>query len=137
MPPLNLNEPIPMPPPVATTMMQLQSSNTSNTGHHGHHGHSNSNDLNPLNAGRLNESLQHPTSVINLSNSNDVVIGPMTQYQGAVTIYQYMDATAPRIEPSKKKSFGNRIDQITNESKQIENIFEFKFSIKEKKNAKF
>ncbi|XP_001848055.2 peptidoglycan-recognition protein LA isoform X1 [Culex quinquefasciatus] len=33
------------------------------------------------------------TSVINLSNSSDVVIGPMTQYQGAVTIYQYMDAT--------------------------------------------
>lgn len=32
-------------------------------------------------------------SVINLSNSNDIVIGPMTQYQGAVTIYQYMDAT--------------------------------------------
>lgn len=34
-----------------------------------------------------------PTSVINLSNSSDVVIGPMTQYQGPVTIYQYMDAT--------------------------------------------
>lgn len=34
-----------------------------------------------------------PNSVINLSHSNDVVIGPMTQYQGAVTIYQYMDAT--------------------------------------------
>lgn len=34
-----------------------------------------------------------PSSVINLSNSNDVVIGPMTQYQGPVTIYQYMDAT--------------------------------------------
>ncbi|CAD7003637.1 unnamed protein product [Ceratitis capitata] len=34
-----------------------------------------------------------PSSVINLSNSSDVVIGPMTQYQGPVTIYQYMDAT--------------------------------------------
>lgn len=34
-----------------------------------------------------------PTSVVNLSNSTDVVIGPMTQYQGPVTIYQYMDAT--------------------------------------------
>uniref|UniRef100_A0A675AHZ2 Peptidoglycan recognition protein la n=2 Tax=Anopheles darlingi TaxID=43151 RepID=A0A675AHZ2_ANODA len=33
------------------------------------------------------------TSIINLTNSSDVVIGPMTQYQGAVTIYQYMDAT--------------------------------------------
>lgn len=34
-----------------------------------------------------------PSSVVNLSNSTDVVIGPMTQYQGPVTIYQYMDAT--------------------------------------------
>lgn len=34
-----------------------------------------------------------PSSVVNLSNSSDVVIGPMTQYQGPVTIYQYMDAT--------------------------------------------
>lgn len=41
----------------------------------------------------LNEASFRPASVINLSHSNDVVIGPMTQYQGAVTIYQYMDAT--------------------------------------------
>ena len=45
-----------------------------------------------------------PTSVINLTNSNDVVIGPMTQYQGAVTIYQYMDATVEnsrtRVQPN-------------------------------------
>lgn len=34
-----------------------------------------------------------PSSIINLANSSDVVIGPMTQYQGSVTIYQYMDAT--------------------------------------------
>lgn len=42
-----------------------------------------------------NSNNQQPatTSVINLSNSSDVVIGPMTQYQGSVTIYQYMDAT--------------------------------------------
>ncbi|XP_062543622.1 peptidoglycan-recognition protein LA isoform X1 [Armigeres subalbatus] len=41
-----------------------------------------------------NNNLQPATtSVINLSNSSDVVIGPMTQYQGSVTIYQYMDAT--------------------------------------------
>ncbi|XP_030570580.1 peptidoglycan-recognition protein LA isoform X2 [Drosophila novamexicana] len=33
-----------------------------------------------------------PSSVINLSNSTDVVIGPMTQYQGPVSIY-YMDAS--------------------------------------------
>lgn len=39
------------------------------------------------------DSAYRAASVINLSNSNDIVIGPMTQYQGAVTIYQYMDAT--------------------------------------------
>jgi len=33
-----------------------------------------------------------PSTVINLSNSTDVVIGPMTQYQGPVSIY-YMDAS--------------------------------------------
>lgn len=48
--------------------------------------------------GRINgqfggNTRMQPNSVINLSNSSDVVIGPMTQYQGAVTIYQYMDAT--------------------------------------------
>lgn len=37
--------------------------------------------------------VQQPSSVINLSHSSDVVIGPMTQYRGPVTIYQYMDAT--------------------------------------------
>ncbi|XP_037045335.1 peptidoglycan-recognition protein LA-like [Bradysia coprophila] len=41
----------------------------------------------------LNDPAFRPASVINLSHSNDVCIGPMTQYQGAVTIYQYMDAT--------------------------------------------
>lgn len=40
-----------------------------------------------------NTGHMQPNSVINLSNSSEVVIGPMTQYQGAVTIYQYMDAT--------------------------------------------
>lgn len=30
-------------------------------------------------------------NVINISNSNEVVIGPMMQYQGSVTIYQYMN----------------------------------------------
>lgn len=39
------------------------------------------------------QPVQQPTSVINLSHSSDVVIGPMTQYRGPVTIYQYMDAT--------------------------------------------
>ncbi len=41
----------------------------------------------------VNDATFRPASVINLSHSNDVVIGPMTQYQGSVTIYQYMDAT--------------------------------------------
>lgn len=35
---------------------------------------------------------QPPATVVNLSNSTDVVIGPMTQYQGPVSIY-YMDAS--------------------------------------------
>ncbi|XP_034657820.1 peptidoglycan-recognition protein LA isoform X1 [Drosophila subobscura] len=38
-----------------------------------------------------NPSIQ-PSSVVNLSHSTDVVIGPMTQYQGPVSIY-YMDAS--------------------------------------------
>ncbi|XP_062128696.1 peptidoglycan-recognition protein LA isoform X1 [Drosophila sulfurigaster albostrigata] len=47
-----------------------------------------------------------PSSVINLSNSTDVVIGPMTQYQGPVSIY-YMDAsmqTAAGINSSNTPS---------------------------------
>ncbi|KAL7732636.1 hypothetical protein ACLKA6_013566 [Drosophila palustris] len=47
-----------------------------------------------------------PSSVINLSNSTDVVIGPMTQYQGPVSIY-YMDAslqTAAGINPSNSSN---------------------------------
>ncbi|XP_037718255.1 peptidoglycan-recognition protein LA isoform X3 [Drosophila subpulchrella] len=37
-----------------------------------------------------------PSSVINLNHSTDVVIGPMTQYQGPVSIYymDYMEAHA-------------------------------------------
>lgn len=33
-----------------------------------------------------------PSHVYNLTNANDVVIGPMTQYRGPVTIYQHLDA---------------------------------------------
>lgn len=136
MSPFNLNEPIPMPPPVATTLMQLQSSHTS----HNHTGPTGQpqqglNDLNPLNAGRLNETIQQPTSVINLSNSNDVVIGPMTQYQGAVTIYQYMDATVPNTEirgPNNKK-FGNQYNQRDEKYRKqnIKSLIQiyFKFSV--------
>uniref|UniRef100_A0A1Y9GZ03 Peptidoglycan recognition protein family domain-containing protein n=1 Tax=Anopheles dirus TaxID=7168 RepID=A0A1Y9GZ03_9DIPT len=53
------------------------------------------NQQNGLHAGSGGNTAVQPaaTSVINLSNSSDVVIGPMTQYQGSVTIYQYMDAT--------------------------------------------
>uniref|UniRef100_A0A3F2YX61 Peptidoglycan recognition protein family domain-containing protein n=1 Tax=Anopheles farauti TaxID=69004 RepID=A0A3F2YX61_9DIPT len=53
------------------------------------------NHQNGLSAGNGGNTSVQPaaTSVINLSNSSDVVIGPMTQYQGSVTIYQYMDAT--------------------------------------------
>lgn len=78
------SNPIPMPPPVSSTLMNLQAPNTfsSNEGYR----------MRPGGA----EAIAPPTlpaSVINLSNSSDVVIGPMTQYKGSVTIYQYMDAT--------------------------------------------
>lgn len=49
------------------------------------------------------DSAYRAASVINLSNSNDIVIGPMTQYQGSVTIYQYMDAT---VETSSNRPPG-------------------------------
>uniref|UniRef100_A0A9I3FHA1 Peptidoglycan recognition protein family domain-containing protein n=1 Tax=Anopheles epiroticus TaxID=199890 RepID=A0A9I3FHA1_9DIPT len=48
------------------------------------------------------------TSVINLSNSSDVVIGPMTQYQGSVTIYQYMDATVEASRIATGRNNQNR-----------------------------
>lgn len=85
------SNPIPMPPPVSNTLMNLQAPNTYN---------SNTASLPGLNGGPAQDTPATvqpvPTSVINLSNSSDVVIGPMTQYQGAVTIYQYMDATVER-----------------------------------------
>lgn len=52
------------------------------------------------------QAVQQPTSVINLSHSSDVVIGPMTQYRGPVTIYQYMDAT---VESRATNAGGGKI----------------------------
>lgn len=72
---------VPMPPPAANTLMSLSSRNNSNSA------------TIPGGHGELNGTAASTTSIINLSNSQDVVIGPMTQYQGPVTIYQYMDAT--------------------------------------------
>uniref|UniRef100_A0A6P4EEA6 Peptidoglycan-recognition protein LA isoform X1 n=3 Tax=Drosophila rhopaloa TaxID=1041015 RepID=A0A6P4EEA6_DRORH len=54
-----------------------------------------------------------PSSVINLNHSTDVVIGPMTQYQGPVSIYymDYMEAhamqTAAGINSHNANSNGN------------------------------
>lgn len=81
--------PIPMPPPVANTLMQLQASYL-------HNNHSLPSSGNGVTTIPINHPVLQPASVINLTNSNDVVIGPMTQYQGSVTIYQYMDATVQR-----------------------------------------
>ncbi|EDW18395.2 peptidoglycan-recognition protein LA isoform X1 [Drosophila mojavensis] len=56
-----------------------------------------------------------PSSVINLSNSTDVVIGPMTQYQGPVSIY-YMDAsmqTAAGISSNSRNSSNNSNNSST------------------------
>ncbi|XP_036335562.1 peptidoglycan-recognition protein LA isoform X2 [Rhagoletis pomonella] len=57
-----------------------------------------------------------PSSVINLSNSSDVVIGPMTQYQGPVTIYQYMDAT---VEARSMQAGGGINQNRTTENTSI------------------
>jgi len=86
---MDLNRPIPMPPPVENTLLSLQTRNVHNTNSATL---PNGNNINGVNGLPASPSFQ-PASVINLSNSSDVVIGPMTQYQGAVTIYQYMDAT--------------------------------------------
>ena len=82
----------PIPESINNTLMNLQPRNN--------YFHQNSNHQPTFPpASRPSPSDQTPgvqipsNSVINLSNSSDVVIGPMTQYQGAVTIYQYMDAT--------------------------------------------
>uniref|UniRef100_A0AAG5D443 Peptidoglycan recognition protein family domain-containing protein n=1 Tax=Anopheles atroparvus TaxID=41427 RepID=A0AAG5D443_ANOAO len=48
------------------------------------------------------------TSIVNLTNSSDVVIGPMTQYQGSVTIYQYMDATVEASRIATGRNNQNR-----------------------------
>lgn len=96
-----------MPPPVANTLMHLQSPQMHNSNRASLPGGNGVNDHIAA-AARLNDSiLQHPSSVINLSNSSDVVIGPMTQYQGNVTIYQYMDATVQRAEQNNRRHMGN------------------------------
>lgn len=74
---------VPMPPPVANTLTSLSSRHNSNS----------ATIPGGQNGGELTGTAASTTSIINLSNSQDVVIGPMTQYQGPVTIYQYMDAT--------------------------------------------
>lgn len=55
------------------------------------------------------DSAYRAASVINLSNSNDIVIGPMTQYQGSVTIYQYMDATVDTSSTRPPGGLGTRL----------------------------
>uniref|UniRef100_A0A2Y9D2Z7 Peptidoglycan recognition protein family domain-containing protein n=1 Tax=Anopheles merus TaxID=30066 RepID=A0A2Y9D2Z7_ANOME len=69
------------------------------------------NHQNGLSTGNGGNTTVQPaaTSVINLSNSSDVVIGPMTQYQGSVTIYQYMDAT---VEASRIANGYNNQNQL-------------------------
>lgn len=102
------NNPIPMPPPVAHTLMHLQPPHMHNSNRATLPGSSVGANDHVAAAARLNDAiLQHPSSVINLSNSSDVVIGPMTQYQGAVTIYQYMDATVQRAENNNRRHLGN------------------------------
>lgn len=97
------NDPTPMPPPVANTLMQLQSPHMHNSNQASLPGSNVAAGEHLAAATALNDAvLHHPSSVINLTNSSDVVIGPMTQYQGAVTIYQYMDATVQRAENNRR-----------------------------------
>lgn len=104
----NNNYPIPMPPPVANTLMHLQSPNMQNSNRATLPSSSvDANEHIAATARHADAILQQPSSVINLSNSTDVVIGPMTQYQGAVTIYQYMDATVQRAENNNHRNMGN------------------------------
>ncbi|XP_058058512.1 peptidoglycan-recognition protein LA-like isoform X2 [Anopheles bellator] len=68
------------------------------------------NNMAPSSGGTSGGVQPAATSVINLSNSSDVVIGPMThyQYQGAVTIYQYMDATVEASRIATGRNNQNR-----------------------------
>ncbi|CAO1316046.1 unnamed protein product [Diamesa tonsa] len=54
----------------------------------------------------------HPNTTINMNNSSDVVIGPMTQYQGAVTIYQYMDATVENANRHRREPLDSARNQL-------------------------
>lgn len=81
----NPNDAIPLPPPDNNALLTLRARNASNSA-------SIPSASNMMPNFYNNPAIQ-PSSVINLTSSSDVVIGPMTQYQGPVTIYQYMDAT--------------------------------------------
>lgn len=96
----------PLPESVTNALMSIQPRYNSFHQHHAMPHMTSGNSYNPSpgqapgsvpgttsNSNNNNNLQPATTSVINLSNSSDVVIGPMTQYQGSVTIYQYMDAT--------------------------------------------
>lgn len=80
-----------IPPVVPNTMMSLQTTSNSDNQYG-----SNSNHNVAPGASHIPLSIiptHMPASVINMTHASDVIIGPTTQYQGSVTIYQYMDAT--------------------------------------------
>lgn len=100
------NNAIPLQPP-ANALISLPGRNASNS-------------ASPSSANMMpniftNPSIQ-PSSVINLTSSSDVVIGPMTQYQGPVNIYQYMDAT---VEARAMHANGGIRQNTTNESTTV------------------
>lgn len=109
-----------MPSPVAHTLMHLQSPYMNNSNRATLPGSCIGANDRLAAAATLNDSiLQHPSSVINLSNSSDVVIGPMTQYQGAVTIYQYMDATVQRAENNNRRHLGNFVTKFRSNGRDL------------------
>lgn len=59
-----------------------------------------------------NAGEQQVNSVINITNSNDIVIGPMMQYHGEVTIYQYMDATSAGPFSGKALEIGSKVHSL-------------------------
>lgn len=82
---------ITVPTVAANTVMSLQTTSNSDIQYG-----SNSNHNVATGASHIPLSIiptHMPSSVINMTHASDVIIGPTTQYQGSVTIYQYMDAT--------------------------------------------
>lgn len=72
-----------------------------------------------------NASDSNVNSVINISNSNDVVIGPMMQYHGEVTIYQYMDTKVADPLRPKALELGSMVTLNSKLNLFFNNVFSY------------